>query len=110
MLSDVDLSAGELHMTLRLRRHFTTRIALYAAALAFFGTLSLICPAAAKFRPVQAGARISTARGTDSGHSQEQGGAKKQNDHQWKIQIPAPIEEQKGKGEQQKQDEPLLRI
>src|SRR5262245_39427291 len=86
-------------MTLRPRRHFTTRIALYAFALAFFGapTLALVHPAPAKFYSV---------------HSQEQKGKEqeKQDDHRWKIQIPVPIEEQKGKGEQQKQDEPLLRI
>jgi VWFA-related protein len=82
-------------MTLPLLRHFTTRIALWAAALAFFGTLALVCPAPAEFY---------------TAHSQEQGGAKKQDDDQWKIQIPAPGGEQKGKGEQKKQDEPLLRI
>jgi VWFA-related protein len=82
-------------MTLRLRRHFSTRIALCAAALAFFGTLPLVCPAPAEFY---------------TAHSQEQGGAKKQDDNQWKIQIPAPRGEQKDKGEQKKQDEPLLRI
>ena len=82
-------------MPLRLRRHFTTRIALWAAALAFFGTLALVCPAPAEFY---------------TAHSQEQGGAKKQDDNQWKIQFPAPGGEQKGNGEQKKQDEPLLRI
>ncbi|HEX2488691.1 MAG TPA: VWA domain-containing protein [Blastocatellia bacterium] len=96
-------------MTLRLRRHFSIRIALCAAALAFFGTLPLVCPAPAEFYTV---------------HSQEQAGPKKQDDHQWKIQVPAPGSEQKAKGEQisapggeqkdkveqKKQDEPLLRI
>jgi len=82
-------------MTLRLRRHFTTQIALWAAALAFFGPLALVCPAPAEFY---------------TAHSQEQGGAKKQDDHKWKIQIPAPVSDQKDKVEQKKQDEPLLRI
>jgi len=84
-------------MTLRLRRHFTTRIASCAFALAFFGALALVC---------LVGARISTARGADSAHSQEQ---QKQDDPRWKIQLPSPIDGQKGK-EQKKQDEPLLRI
>src|SRR5262245_45848784 len=108
-------------MTLRLRRHFTTRIALYALALAVFGILALICLVGDRIstasgsergsinRPIDR-ASLATARGTDSGHMQEQGGVKKQDERQWKIQIPAPVEEQKGKGEQQKQDEPLLRI
>jgi VWFA-related protein len=96
-------------MTLRLRRHFSIRIALCAAALAFFGPLPLVCPAPAEFYTV---------------HSQEQVGPKKQDDHQWKIQVPAPGSQQKAKGEQipapggeqkdkveqKKQDEPLLRI
>jgi VWFA-related protein len=86
-------------MTLRPRRHFTTRIALYAFALAFFGapSLALVRPAPAKFYSV---------------HSREQRGKEqeKQDDRRWKIQIPVPIEERKGKGEQQKQDEPALRI
>ncbi len=99
-------------MTLRLRRHFTTRIALWAAALAFFVTPTpvLICPALVNFRLVGVDGQISTARGTDLAHSQEQEGAKKQDDQQWKIQFPAPGGEQKAKGEQKKQDEPLLRI
>ncbi len=84
-------------MTPRLRRHFTTQIASCAFALAFFGTLALVC---------LVGARISTASGTDPGHSQEQ---QKQDDPRWKIQLPSPIDGQKGK-EQKKQDEPLLRI
>jgi VWFA-related protein len=99
-------------MTLRLRRHFTTRIALCAVALAFFmaPTPILICPALVNFRLVGVDGRISTASGADLAHSQEQGAAKKQDDQQWKIQVPAPGGEQKGKGEQKKQDEPLLRI
>ena len=84
-------------MTLRLRRHFTTRIASCAFALAFFGTLALVC---------LVGDRVSTARSTDPAHSQEQEGQKKQVDQRWKIQIPAPIDGQKDK-EQKKQDEPL---
>ena len=48
--------------------------------------------------------------GIYTAHSQEQGGPKKQDDHQWKIQFPAPGGEQKANGEQKKQDEPLLRI
>src|SRR5262245_35115481 len=106
-------------MTLRLRRHFTTRIALYALALAVFGTLALICLVGDRIstasgsergsinRPIDR-ASLATARGTDSGHMQEQGGVKKQDERQWKIQIPAPIEEQKGKGEQENQEEPTL--
>jgi VWFA-related protein len=84
-------------MTLRLRQHFTTQIASCAFALAFFGTLALVC---------LVGDRISTARGADAGHSQEQ---QKQDDPRWKIQLPSLIDGQKGK-EQKKQDEPLLRI
>src|SRR5215831_8722136 len=84
-------------MTLRLRQHFTTRIASCAFALAFFGTLALVC---------LVGYRVSTARGADPGHSQEQ---QKQDDPRWKIQLPAPLNGQQGK-EQKKQDEPLLRI
>src|SRR5262245_15240321 len=96
----MDFSAGERHMTLRLRRHFTTRIASCAFALAFFGTLAMVC---------LVGDRISTARATDPVHSQEQEGGEKQDNHRWKIQVPTPIVGQKGK-EQKKQDEPLLRI
>jgi len=81
-------------MTLRLRRHFTTRIASCAFALAVFGTLALIC---------LLGDRISTARGTDPADSRQQ---QKQVDQRWKIQIPALIDGQKSK-EQKKQDEPL---
>jgi VWFA-related protein len=87
-------------MTLRLRRHFTTRIASCAFALAFFvaTTPVLICPALI----VRVGDRVSA----DSAHSQEQ---QKQDDPRWKIQLPSPIDGQKGK-EQKKQEEPLLRI
>src|SRR5262245_22823420 len=84
-------------MTLRLRQHFTTRIATCELALAFFGTLALVC---------LAGARISSACGADPGHSRDQ---QKQDDPRWKIQLPSQIDGQKGK-EQKKQDEPLLRI
>src|SRR5262245_40382344 len=84
-------------MTLRLRRHFTTQIASCAFALAFFGTLALVC---------LVGAWISTASVNDPGHSQEQ---QKQADPRWKIQLPSQIDGQKG-NEQKKQDEPLLRI
>jgi VWFA-related protein len=84
-------------MTLRLRQHFTTQTASCAFALAFFGTLVLVC---------LVGAQISSASGTDPAHSQEQ---QKQGDPRWKIPIPSPIDGQKGK-EQKKQDEPLLRI
>jgi len=87
-------------MTLRLRQHFTTRIVPCALALAFFGTLAMVC---------LVGARISTARGTDPAHSQEQEGGEKQDNHRWKIQVPDPLKGQNGK-EQKKQDEPLLRI
>jgi VWFA-related protein len=87
-------------MTLRLRQHFTTRIASCALALAFFGTLALV---------YLAGDRIATARGTDPVYSQEQEGGKKQDYQSWKIQVPTPLNGQKGK-EQKKQDEPLLRI
>jgi VWFA-related protein len=99
-------------MTLRLRRHFTTRIALCALALAFFvaPTPVLISPALMQFRLLRMGDRISTASGTDSARSQERGGGEKQVDHRWKIQLPSPIGGQKGKEEQKKQDEPLLRI
>src|SRR5262249_46804537 len=108
-------------MTLRLRRHFTTQIASCAFALAFFGTLALICLVGARISTASGSERYSTnwfidraplatARSTDSAHSQEQEGEKRQVDRRWKIQIPAQIEEQKGKGEQKKQDEPLLRI
>src|SRR5262245_143570 len=84
-------------MTLRLRQHFTTQTASCAFALAFFGTLALVC---------LVGVRISTASGTDPGHSQEQ---QKLDDPRGKIQLPSQIDGQKGK-EQKKQDEPLLRI
>src|SRR5262245_18994645 len=84
-------------MTLRLRRHFTTRIASCAFALAFLGTLAPVC---------LVGDRISTARGADPVLSHEQEGEKKQVDQRWKIQIPALIDGQKSK-EQKKQDEPL---
>jgi VWFA-related protein len=105
-------------MTLRLRRHFITRIVLYAFTLALFGApaLALIGPgdaslparlASIKDRLGKPGA-LQAAR--PRGFSQEQGGEKKQDDHRWKIQIPVQIKEQKAKGEQQKQDEPLLRI
>src|SRR5262245_36768426 len=112
-------------MTLRLRRHFSTQIAFYAAP-----TPALICPGLVKSGHARVGDRISTAsgservsinkpiyrdtlataRGTDPAHSQEQGGEKKQDDHRWKIQIPVSVEGQKSQGAQQKQDEPLLRI
>jgi VWFA-related protein len=99
----MDLSAGEFHMTLRLRRHFTTRSAFRASAIAFFCALALTGPAPAKFYSAHSesvpravasvtlrsrstgGDTLSTARGTDS-------------------------QEQKGKSEQKKQDEPLLRL
>jgi VWFA-related protein len=87
-------------MTLRLRRHFITRIASCALALAFFGTLALVC---------LVGDRIGAASGSDPVHSQGQGGGEKQGDQSWKIQVPTPLNGQKGK-EQKKQDEPLLRI
>src|SRR5262245_33159910 len=87
-------------MTLRLRQHFTTRIASCALALAFFGTLALV---------YLVGDRIAAARGTDPVHSQEQEGREKQDNHRWKIQVPVPLNGQDGK-EQKKQDEPLLRI
>src|SRR5262247_1190273 len=60
-------------MTLRLRRHFSTRSVFRASSLAFFCALALTGPAPSKLY---------------SAHSQEQ----------------------KGKGEQKKQDEPLLRL
>jgi VWFA-related protein len=108
-------------MTLRLRRHFTTRIAFYAAALAFFGILALVCLVGVRISTASGSERdfinkpiyratLATARGADSAHSQEQGEEKKQDDHRWKIQIPVSVDGQKSQGEQQKQDEPLLRI
>jgi VWFA-related protein len=118
-------------MTLRLRRHFTTRTALYTLALAFFWApaLALICLSPAGFRPVPVDARISTAsgsergsikrpidrnplataRGTDSSHTQEQKAEKKQNDSQWKIQTPFPTREPKSqepKSQEPKSQEP----
>src|SRR5262245_38712855 len=90
-------------MTLRLRRHFSTRSVIRASSLAFFCALALTGPAPAKFysahleavpRAVASvtlrsrstgGDTLATARSTDS-------------------------QEQKGKGEQKKQDEPLLRL
>src|SRR5215475_11324610 len=104
-------------MTLRLRQHFTTQTASCAFALAFFGTLALVCPVGVRVSTASGSERgsinrfidratLATARGTDPGHSQEQ---QKQDDPRWKIQLPSPIDGQKGK-EQKKQDEPLLRI
>ncbi len=77
-------------MTLRLRRHFTTRIAICMSALAFFSP------------PVQVCAGLATRSATAS-----------RQDDRWKIHLPFPPGEQKGqegKQEQKKQDETLLRI
>lgn len=76
-------------MTLRPSRHFITRGAIYALALAFFlaPILGLVPPFSGKIRPAQAVARDGAAGGADSSQSQELKGQ-----------------------EQKKQDEPLLRI
>src|SRR5215475_5523651 len=61
-------------MTLRLRRHFTTRIALYALALAFF-----VAPL-----PALVGRTFSAARGTDEQNGKEQ---KKQDEPLLRIET-----------------------
>jgi VWFA-related protein len=108
-------------MTLRLRRHFTTRIAFCAVALAFFGAppLALIGPGYASL-PARIAAINDGLGKPDAleampthGFSQEQKPEKKQGDPNWNLPLPFPAKEQKGqkgKEERQKQDEPLLRI
>src|SRR5262245_32089240 len=90
-------------MTLRLRRHFTTRTALYALSLAFFGApaLALIGPGYASLPACSASIKDRLGKpGTleamrTQGFSQEQRAEKKQNDSQWKIQTPFPTREPK---------------
>src|SRR5262245_54801386 len=108
-------------MTLRLRRHFTTRIAFCAGALAFFGAspLPLIGPGyaslPARSASIKDGLEKSCAPEAmrTQGFSQEQKPEKKPGDPNWKLPLPFPAGRQngqRGKEEQQKQDEPLLRI